>query len=104
MAKRGCGKMRLPQVKQLPDSLPIGTYGESLQLVETMEGWRGERPVIHQESCNQCGWCYLVCPEGTVYKEGAEIKIDLRFCKGCGICARECRRGCIQMEVEKGDA
>lgn len=80
--------------------LPCGTYGETMLLTETMEGWRSERPVIHQEKCSHCNWCYMVCPEGVIYKEGNEMKIDYRFCKGCGICQKECKKGCIELVLE----
>lgn len=77
--------------------LPCGTYGKAMQLTETMEGWRNLTPVIDEKKCSLCNWCYLVCPEGVIYEEENKIKIDYRFCKGCGICAKECRKNCISM-------
>ncbi len=84
------------------DDLPCGTYGEALLLTETMEGWRSEKPIIDAQKCNQCNWCYMVCPEGVIYKN-EKMEIDYRFCKGCGICAKECKKKCITMVKEEDD-
>jgi pyruvate ferredoxin oxidoreductase delta subunit len=35
-------------------------------------------------------------------KEDDSYKIDLFYCKGCGICAHECKRGAIKMVEEEG--
>jgi Pyruvate/2-oxoacid:ferredoxin oxidoreductase delta subunit len=29
------------------------------------------------------------------------IKIDMDYCKGCGICAHECPKGAIEMVIEE---
>lgn len=85
------------------DELPCGTYGKAMHLTETMEGWRSERPVIDTTKCIGCNWCYLVCPEGVIYEEGGKMVIDYRFCKGCGICAKSCKKSCIAMVKEGKD-
>ncbi|MBI2854092.1 MAG: FAD-dependent oxidoreductase [Chloroflexi bacterium] len=50
--------------------------------------------------CNKCANCWLFCPDGAVLQDGAQLKVALEFCKGCGICAQECPRGVIAMEEE----
>jgi len=35
-------------------------------------------------------------------KEKKMVGIDYRYCKGCGICAAECRFEAIEMKNEKG--
>lgn len=82
------------------NELPLGTYGKAMQLSETFEGWRSAAPIIDTKACNLCNWCYLVCPEGVIYEEDNKMNIDYRFCKGCGICAKECKKGCISMKEE----
>lgn len=81
--------------------LPIGTYTNGMLLTETMEGWREEKPVINLDNCIECKVCHLVCPEGVIYEEDGICKIDYRFCKGCGICSRECVGKCISMVKEE---
>ncbi|MFQ5845859.1 MAG: 4Fe-4S binding protein, partial [Planctomycetota bacterium] len=41
---------------------------------------------------------WLYCPEGCITRGTYEI--DAAYCKGCGICAEECRRGAIRMVRE----
>ena len=89
------------QIKGL-QGLPCGTYGSAMLLTETMEGWRSQHPVIEHDKCIHCNWCYMVCPEGVIYEEDGKIKVDYRFCKGCGICQKECKKQCIIMEEEGG--
>jgi len=68
--------------------------------------WRVERPVIDLSKCtpakrqkDSCYLCWLYCPDGVISKE-LEPKIDLEYCKGCGICAQECPTGAITMVEE----
>ena len=83
------------------EDLPLGTYSEGMLLTESMEGWRTKKPVIDTDKCIDCGMCYLVCPEGVIYKENDKVLIDYRFCKGCGICSKECIGKFINMIKEE---
>jgi len=60
--------------------------------------WRALKPVLDRDRCNECGLCWLYCPDGTI--EDRTFVIDYDYCKGCGICAAECKRGAIQMVRE----
>ena len=45
----------------------------------------------------------MQCPDGTIFKtDDGRLAIDYEFCKGCGICAKACGFGCIQMQLEGG--
>lgn len=52
--------------------------------------------------CNECGNCHLFCPDMSIIKEIRKSIPDFNadYCKGCGICARECPRGIIEMMEE----
>jgi NADPH-dependent glutamate synthase beta subunit-like oxidoreductase len=55
-------------------------------------------------NCFSCDNCYGVCPDNAVIKldDPAEpYRINLDFCKGCGICAAECPSGAIVMVPEE---
>ena len=77
-------------------------------LTQVNAGWRNVRPVIDAQACVGCLNCYLYCPDGAIFKtapaQGSRAKtgvaVDLDFCKGCGVCARECTFGAIAMRNE----
>ncbi len=57
-------------------------------------------------NCMTCDNCWTLCPDNAVIKT-AERQIDHSFyvfdyeyCKGCGICAKECPCGYIKMEAD----
>jgi NADPH-dependent glutamate synthase beta subunit-like oxidoreductase len=53
-------------------------------------------------NCFECDNCYGVCPDNAVIKlgPGLRYRFDYDFCKGCGICVKECPCGAIAMEPE----
>jgi len=66
--------------------------------------WRSQRPVWDDDRCIKCGICYIYCPDMAVrQREDGYFEADLNYCKGCGICARECWTGAIHMEEEEVD-
>lgn len=50
-------------------------------------------------NCFECDNCYGICPDNAIIKLGAgnRFKINLDYCKGCGMCATECPCGAIDM-------
>jgi 2-oxoacid:acceptor oxidoreductase delta subunit (pyruvate/2-ketoisovalerate family) len=63
--------------------------------------WRAFRPVIDLAKCTHCMFCWIYCPDGAVMVENSKVVgIDLKHCKGCGICANECPRKVITMVEE----
>lgn len=80
---------------------PTGPAFDGGHLTEKNAGWRTFRPVIDNEKCVMCLRCYLVCPDGTIYKSEEGLDIDYDFCKGCGVCAYECNVEAIKMVKEE---
>ncbi len=64
--------------------------------------WRSQRPLLDSSKCIKCGMCYIFCPEGCI-EQNAEgyFEANLFYCKGCGICARECWPKAITMIGEE---
>ncbi len=55
--------------------------------------WRSSKPVWDEDECIQCLFCWVFCPDNAiVVKDGKMTGINYDYCKGCGICARECPR------------
>lgn len=68
--------------------------------------WRTLRPVVDEKRCTpaktgrpSCFICWLYCPEAVITK-AVPVRIDLSYCKGCGVCAEECPTRAISMEEE----
>jgi 2-oxoacid:acceptor oxidoreductase delta subunit (pyruvate/2-ketoisovalerate family) len=53
--------------------------------------------------CYHCGNCYMYCPDNAVKisEKTGMYEFDYDFCKGCGLCAKECPCHYIQMTLEK---
>ncbi len=51
--------------------------------------------------CNRCELCLIFCPDMAISRrDDGGFEIDMRYCKGCGLCAAECPRGAIVMTRE----
>ena len=85
--------------------LPLGlTVKPGSSLNFKTGDWRSARPVLDREKCAYCGFCYIYCPDGVYQDMGEKEKYyrpDLDYCKGCGVCAHECPKKCIQMVIEE---
>lgn len=82
------------------DELNIGCVIEEVgNAIEYKTGdWRSLRPEWTDERCVKCNLCWLFCPDAAIYKtENGFYKANLDYCKGCGICAKECKPGAIKM-------
>ncbi len=62
--------------------------------------WRYVRPVVNKAKCNMCARCYFFCPTGCIEDKGDHFVTNLDYCKGCGICAKECSLNAITMVQE----
>jgi formate dehydrogenase (NADP+) beta subunit len=58
-------------------------------------------------NCLACDNCWNYCPDNAVLKtvelasDGSHYVFDFDYCKGCGLCARECPTGYIRMRPEE---
>jgi len=63
--------------------------------------WRVYRPKLDEKKCVKCLRCWIFCPEGSIKRnKNGTVSINYEFCKGCGICAQECKVKAIIMERE----
>ncbi len=64
--------------------------------------WRSQAPIHNFDRCIKCAICQIYCPEGCI-EQNADgfFEANLYWCKGCGICARECPTAAITMIDEE---
>jgi len=62
--------------------------------------WRAFRPVVTKEKCVNCLICWIYCPDSAIIRQEKWVEINYDFCKGCGICAKECPKDAISMGDE----
>jgi len=75
------------------NEMPIGSVIDQPGNAKEYEtgGWRNQRPIHDKTQCRNCLTCWIYCPEGCIKAVDGKIdSIDLKYCKGCGICAVEC--------------
>ncbi len=48
--------------------------------------------------CFECDTCYDFCPDLAIVRTPGGYQANLDYCKGCGICARECPSGTLGMQ------
>lgn len=64
------------------------------------EYYSGEKAIINQEECTQCGTCADVCRFHAITIENEEYQVDPLQCEGCGYCARVCPANAITNEIQ----
>ena len=64
--------------------------------------WRSQKPTYDFTKCIKCGVCQIYCPEGCIQqKEDGYFQANMYWCKGCGICSKECPTKVITMVNEE---
>lgn len=82
-------------------NVPLVPSAQPGSMAESPAGltWKEQYPVV-ADACNLCLDCTLFCPEGAIIVSTNKVSVNLQFCKGCGICATECKQGAISMNPQ----
>ena len=64
--------------------------------------WRVVKYKLLKDKCTKCYVCWKFCPDIAIVvrSEGDFPEIDYDYCKGCGICANECKPKAIVVDEE----
>ena len=89
--------------------LPIEERKDAVEVVASLS----RTQVLHEAhrclscgNCMSCDNCYTYCPDSAVLKDPSAVReadryvFDYDYCKGCGLCAKECPVGFIEMVEE----
>ncbi len=74
--------------------------------VEVQLGFDLDRALAETARCFSCGTCIFCdncvtyCPDLAVKRNGAGYVVLTDYCKGCGLCVKECPTGSMKMEEE----
>ena len=69
-------------------------------------GFDAAQALAESERCFSCGQCifcdncYYYCPDLAVSRVAGGYAVNGDYCKGCGICVRECPTGSMEMVEE----
>ncbi len=94
-----------PQAPRAPEArLPVA---ERLGDAEVQLGLEIERALAEARRCFSCGTCiscdncFHYCPDLAIRRlPDGGYEVDGNYCKGCGICVRECPTGSMEMIEE----
>ncbi|MCC7060263.1 MAG: FAD-dependent oxidoreductase, partial [Burkholderiaceae bacterium] len=88
-------------------AVPRLDVGQRLaSLVEVQPGFDLEQALAEAQRCFSCGTCihcdncFHYCPDLAIRRVGDGYEVDGDYCKGCGVCVRECPTGSMEMVEE----
>jgi len=82
-----------------PDTRVKAGFAEESATITAIEAKNEISRCFSCGHCNQCGTCYVFCPDLAVNWPGPKFNYD--YCKGCGICAAECPGNVIDFIPEE---
>ncbi len=99
-----------PTWKELELGAAITTPGNAVEY--NTGDWRSMFPKTDEDKCITCGVCWMYCPDDSRKLAPRQnntpgvnttkyYDFNFQYCKGCGICAKECPTGAIVMLERK---
>ncbi len=87
---------RTPQTETPPENR-LGNFNETRATFTSIQAGAEAARCFSCGSCIFCDNCFNYCPDMAILKleQGYAVKPD--YCKGCGLCVRECPTGAIAM-------
>jgi NADPH-dependent glutamate synthase beta subunit-like oxidoreductase/Pyruvate/2-oxoacid:ferredoxin oxidoreductase delta subunit len=86
---------------------PLLAAGDRIRSFAPVESTFSKRAAVEESRrcfncgiCNDCDNCRLYCPDMSVILDDTGRRIDLDYCKGCGLCVAECPRNAMALAEE----
>jgi 2-oxoacid:acceptor oxidoreductase delta subunit (pyruvate/2-ketoisovalerate family) len=94
-----------PQPSRRSATERIGDFDPVWNLLDPAQAKASALRCLAANDCVDCEVCELLCPDQCITRdpESGDIVIDLKYCKGCGLCAHFCPRNAIEMVIEKSE-
>ena len=99
-----------PAARAEPPKLAVAERTDQAEIIGPLVEGQALREADRCLSCGNClacDNCWNYCPDNAVLKtvelasDGSHYVFDYDYCKGCGLCARECPTGYIRMRPEE---
>lgn len=94
-----------PAARAKQQLVPVAARQTSFEEVEL--ALPGDEALAESQRCFSCGNCtfcdncYFYCPDMAIKQQKDGYSVNDDFCKGCGLCVRECPTGAIIMRQER---
>jgi len=72
-----------------------GNFSEIISSLTEQEAVEESERCFSCGACTFCDNCVIFCPDFSVIPSENKYRINEEYCKGCGICIKECPRGVI---------
>ena len=78
------------------------SFAEANLGLTTNEALAEARRCFNCGVCNRCELCLIFCPDVAIkrHPSGHAFSLSYKYCKGCGVCVKECPRGAMTMTRE----
>ena len=96
-------KMARDEMPHIPLARRLASFDEINLGFDREQAMHAAERCFHCGVCTMCDNCYMFCPDVAVTHKtdgGYGYDINFDYCKGCGVCVKECPRSAMILEEE----
>jgi len=84
------------RIKSLHPNERKSSFSEIISRITEDEAVEEAHRCFSCGKCTYCDNCVIFCPDSAIKPTEFNYEIKVEYCKGCGICIKECPRGAMQ--------